>query len=153
MTIAVKHNTNSRRVIFDRVSKSIAENNAFTANAVKSSVISDIQYAIVKSSKNQIVVNSKIGSGTGEDGLDITRFRYNQAPVETPNSVLVEFTLPNSESYVSGLIEVFANGNNKTKDVEWQEKSGDATKIQFIGSLSTTPLDSDEQITMNYITP
>lgn len=84
--------------------------------------------------------------------LDTSKFRFNQAPVETPDGVITEFTLPNSESYVSGLLEVFVNGNQKVKDSEWQEKSGDVTKIEFIGSLATSPLESDEDVRFNYIT-
>ena len=96
-------------------------------------------------------LQNKIAINKPKENLDTSRFRYNQVPVETPNGVLTEFTLPNSESYIANLIEVFVNGNQKIKGTEWQEKSGDATKIQFIGSLSTSPIESDEKITFNYI--
>lgn len=81
--------------------------------------------------------------------LDTSLFRYNQTPVESPNGVLVVFTLPNNDSFISGLIEVFVNGNQKIKNVEWQETG--TTQITFIGSLATTPPASDEVIRLNYI--
>ena len=51
------------------------------------------------------VVNSKVNFT-----MDTTRFKFNQTPVETPNGVITVFTLPSSDSYVSGLIEVFLDG-------------------------------------------
>ena len=102
---------------------------------------------VVKSSAGTRVVSNKI---RGVD-VDVSRFRYNQSPVETPDGVTTEFTLPNSESYVSGLIEVYLNGNQQIKDTEWQEKSGDATKIEFIGTRASAPPESDESIKFNYI--
>ena len=88
---------------------------------------------------------------TGDGELDTSRFRYNQTPVETPDGATVTFTLPNSDSFTSGLIEVFVNGNQKLKGTEWQETG--TTQITFIGSLATTPPESDESITLNYIKP
>ena len=81
--------------------------------------------------------------------VDTTRFRYNQSPVESPDGNTVSFTLPNSESFVSGLIEVFINGNQKIKGTEWQENG--TTGITLIGSYATTPPASDEIIKLNYI--
>ena len=95
------------------------------------------------------VVNSKPRAGGGE--LDTSKFRYNQAPVESPNGILVVFTLPSSESFLTGLIEVFVNGNQKIKGSEWQETG--TTQITFIGSLATTPPQSDEAVRLNYIRP
>lgn len=91
-------------------------------------------------------VNSKIGSG---GSLDTSKFKYNQSPVETPDGVIVNFTLPNSDEFITGLIEVFINGNQKIKGVEWQENG--ATGITLIGSYATTPPTSDEVIKFNYI--
>lgn len=102
-------------------------------------------YQIARSSLVRKAVNSKIGSGS----LDTSRFKYNQSPTETPNGVLVTFTLPNSDNFVSGLLEVFVNGNQKIKDIEWQETG--TTQVTLIGSYATTPPTSDEVIKFNYI--
>lgn len=103
-------------------------------------------YQLAKSSLIRKAVNSKIGSG---GSLDTSRFKYNQSPTATPNGVLVTFTLPNSDEFVSGLIEVFINGNQKIKDIEWQETG--TTQITLIGTYATTPPSSDEAIKLNYI--
>ena len=95
------------------------------------------------------VVNAKPRSGGGE--LDTSKFRYNQTPVESTNGSRVVFTLPDSESFLTGLIEVFVNGNQKIKGSEWQETGN--TQITFIGSLATTPPQSDEAVRLNYIKP
>lgn len=101
----------------------------------------------IKSQYSRFAVNSKIGSSGGD--LDTSKFKYNQSPVETPDGSTKTFTLPNSDSFETGLIEVFVNGNQKIKDVEWQETG--TTQITFIGSYSTNPPTSDETIRFNYI--
>ncbi|MDD5355950.1 MAG: hypothetical protein PHY56_05410 [Candidatus Omnitrophica bacterium] len=105
----------------------------------------NISRKAIKSDTDKKVVSTKIRG----IGVDTSRFRYNQIPVETPNGVIVEFTLPNSEAFVTGLIEVFINGNQKIKDTEWEETG--TTKITLIGSLATTPPTSGEKISLNYI--
>lgn len=103
---------------------------------------------IVKVSKTSKVVNTKL---LGVN-VDTTRFKYNQSPVESPDGSTVAFTLPNSDYYTTGMIEVFVNGNQKIKDVEWEETgTAPKTQITFIGSLATTPPAADEVITFNYI--
>lgn len=100
---------------------------------------------IVKSNANYRVVNSKI---RGLD-VDVTRFRYNISPVETPNGSLKVFTMPDSESYVTGLLEAFMNGNQMVKGVEWEETG--TTQITLLGSLASSPPSSDEKLRFNYI--
>ncbi len=108
-------------------------------------VKSNVSRRIAKVEKTYKVINSKI---KGVD-VDTSRFRYNQSPTETPNGVLVVFTLPNNENFVTGLIEVFINGNQKIKGTEWQETG--TTQITLLGSLATTPPTSGESIKFNYI--
>ena len=103
------------------------------------------QNKITKASVSRRVVNSKIRGL----GVDTSKFRYNQSPVETPNGVIVIFTLPNSDEFVTGLIEVFINGNQKIKDTEWEETG--TTQITLIGGLASTPPTSGESIKLNYI--
>jgi hypothetical protein len=86
------------------------------------------------------VVNSKI---RGVD-VDTSRFRYNELPVEAPNGTLKVFTLPNSESYVSGLLEVFLDGLKQILTTDYAETS--ATTFTFVNAP-----DSDEVIVINYI--
>ena len=62
---------------------------------------------VVKSNRSPKVVNSKVNFS-----MDTTRFKFNQTPLETPNGVITVFTLPSSEAYVSGLIEVFLDWHN-----------------------------------------
>lgn len=85
-------------------------------------------------------VNSKI---RGVD-VDTTRFRYNKSPVESTNGTLKVFTLPDSEAYVSGLVEVFLDGIKQTLTTDYTESS--STTVTFV----TAP-DSDETIILNYI--
>ena len=101
-----------------------------------------------KSSSGRKVTNSKISGG---GALDTTRFKYNQSPVESPDGSRVLFTLPNSDNFESGLVEVFINGNQKIKDNEWQETG--TTQITLIGSYATNPPTADETIKLNYIKP
>ena len=53
--------------------------------------------------------------------MDTTRLKENQTPVETPNSVIVIFTLPNSDTYVSGLLRVFLDGLRQIKTTDYSE--------------------------------
>ena len=94
---------------------------------------------IIGSSKTYKVSNAKIGAG-----MDITRFRMNQSVVETPNGVLKVFTLPNSEGYSTGLLEVFVDGLQQIKDTDYSETT--AQTFTF-----TNAPDSDENIRINYI--
>ena len=71
---------------------------------------------VAKSSSQTKIVNSKVNSV-----MDTTRFKFNQTPVETPNSVITVFTLPNSDTYVSGLIEVYLDGLQQIKTTDYSE--------------------------------
>lgn len=103
---------------------------------------------IVKVSRSSKAVNTKL---LGVN-VDTTRFKKNQSPVESPDGSTVAFTLPNSDYYTTGQIEVYVNGNLKIKDTEWEETgTAPKTQITFIGSLDTTPPAADEVITLNYI--
>jgi len=87
----------------------------------------------------QRVVNSAIGSN-----MDMTRFRYHKTPTPATNGVQTVFTLPDSESYVSGLLEVFLDGIMQTKDVDYTE----TTSQTF--TMTNAP-DADETLRINYI--
>lgn len=103
------------------------------------------QTKTVQSNITPKVVSTKI---RGVD-VDTSRFKYNQSPDETPDGATTVFTVPNSDDYVSGLLEVFVNGNQKIKDTEWEETG--TTQITLLGDLATNPPTSDEVIKCNYI--
>ena len=94
---------------------------------------------IVRVEKETKVCNSAI-----RIFMDTSRFRYNQTPVESPNGVLKVFTLPNSETYVSGLLEVFLDGLQQIKTTDWSETT--SSTLTFVSAP-----DSDENIRINYI--
>jgi len=97
---------------------------------------------IVKSNISTRIVNNKIKSYGGD--LDTTKFRPNQIPVETPDGVIVVFTLPESEQYVSGKLWVFKDGIKQTKNVDYTETS--SSTFTF-----TTAPDADETVIIDYI--
>lgn len=108
---------------------------------------SNVTPKVVKTSTTRKSVNSKL---RGVD-VDTSRFRYNQTPDETPDGVIVTFTLPNSDEFVTGLVEVFVNGNQAIKATEWEETG--TTQVTLLGSLATDPPTSEEKIRLNYIKP
>jgi len=71
---------------------------------------------VAKSSNQTKIVNSRVNNA-----MDTTRFKFNQTPVETPNGVITVFTLPNSDTYVSGLIEVYLDGLQQIKTTDYSE--------------------------------
>lgn len=71
---------------------------------------------VVKSASSPKSINSKVNFS-----MDTTRFKFNQAPAETPNGVITVFTLPDSDTYVSGLIEVFLDGLQQIKTTDFTE--------------------------------
>jgi len=100
------------------------------------------EYKTVKVNKTRRVVSTKI---KGVD-VDTTRFRYNQAPDETPNGVITVFTIPNSEEYVSGMLEVFLDGIQQVKDTDWEETT--SSTYTFINSKVPA---TGEKVRNNYI--
>lgn len=104
-------------------------------NVVKSSQAN----RIIKSSSPAKVVNAKVNMT-----MDTTRFRFHQTPVETPNGVITVFTLPSSEAYVSGLLEVFLDGLLQTKTTDYSE----TTSSTF--TMTAAP-DANETLRVNYI--
>ena len=89
--------------------------------------------------------NSKTTNARQSMGLQSSRFRYNQLPVETPDGVITVFTLPNTDKYTSGLLEVFLDGLKQTKDTDYSETTSTTFTMLF-------NVESDEALTMNYIT-
>lgn len=83
-------------------------------------------------------------SATGGIGVALDDFKYNQVPLETPNGVLKVFTLPNGDSYESGMLEVFIDGLSQIKPDDYSETS------PTIFTLVEAP-DADEVIRINYI--
>lgn len=104
-------------------------------NVVKSTYTS----RVIRSNVSSKVVNSKINIS-----MDTGRFRFNQTPVETPNGVITVFTLPNSETYVSGLLEVFVDGLLQIKTTDYSETT--SSTFTFVNAP-----DADENIRINYI--
>lgn len=76
--------------------------------------------------------------------MDTTRFKFNQTPVETPNGVITVFTLPNSDTYVSGLIEAFLDGLQQIKTTDFTESA--TTTITMVTAPAT-----GEVLRLNYI--
>lgn len=105
------------------------------ANVVKSNP----SHRIVKPNVSRKSVNSKVNFS-----MDTTRFKFNQTPVETANGVITVFTLPNSDTYVSGLIEVFLDGLQQIKTTDFTESA--ATTITMITAPAT-----GEVLRLNYI--
>jgi hypothetical protein len=95
---------------------------------------------------NPSVVSTRLLSGTGteESGVATANFMYDQTPNETPNGVLQVFSLPNSDAYVSGKIEVFLDGLLQLKPDDYSETA--PTLITFV----TAPR-ADESVRFNYI--
>ena len=60
---------------------------------------------IVRSDKTTKVINYKVNRS-----MDTARLKFNQSPDETPNGAIKIFTLPNSDTYVSGLVDVYLDG-------------------------------------------
>jgi len=99
-------------------------------------------FKTAKSNATPKTVNSKI---RGLD-LDTSRIKYNQSPVETPDGANKVFTLPSSHEYVTGLLEIYVDGVQSTKLVDWTE----TTSSTF--TFTTAP-DSDEAVRISYVKP
>jgi len=97
-------------------------------------------FKTAKSNATPKTVNSKIRGL----GLDTSKIKYNQLPVETPDGANKVFTLPNSHEYVAGLLEIYMDGIQQTKDEDWTETT--STTFTF-----TTAPDSDEAVRMSYV--
>ena len=97
-------------------------------------------FKTTKANTTPKTVNAKI---RGLD-LDTSRIKYNQLPVETPDGANKVFTLPNSHEYVTGLLEIYRDGIQQTKDVDWTE----TTPSTF--TFTTAP-DSDEAVRISYV--
>jgi len=89
---------------------------------------------VVKSSSQTKVVNSKINFS-----MDTTRFKFNQSPVETPNGVITVFTLPNSDTYVSGLIEIFLDGLQQIKTTDYSETTSSTITMVIAPATGEVP--------------
>lgn len=99
----------------------------------------NVSRKVVKSASSPKSVNSKVNFS-----MDTSRFKFNQTPVETPNGAIAVFTLPNSDTYVSGLIEVFLDGLQQIKTTDFTESA--STTITMVAAPVT-----GEVIRLNYI--
>lgn len=124
MTLVVRSNSSKK------VTRSVKSGKA---------IISDDPVEIAKTELYAKTVNSKIGSN-----MDMTRFRFHQTPTPAPDGAQIIFTLPDSESYVSGLLEVFLDGLLQTKDVDYTE----TTSQTF--TMTIAP-DANETLRINYV--
>lgn len=84
-------------------------------------------------------VNSKINLS-----MDTGRLKYNRSPVETPNGTITIFTLPDSDTYVSGLIDVFLDGLQQIKTTDYSESS--SSTITMVTAPAT-----GEVLRLNYV--
>lgn len=76
--------------------------------------------------------------------MDTSRFKFHQTPVPATNGSQLVFTLPNSEEYVSGLLEVFLDGLLQVKGTDYSE----TTTSTF--TMTAAP-DANEVLRINYI--
>ncbi len=93
----------------------------------------------LKSNVSPKVVNSKINMS-----MDTTRFRFNKTPTPATNGVQTIFTIPSSEAYVTGLLEVFLDGLKQTLTTDYTETS--STTFTMVAAP-----DADEVLRINYI--
>ncbi len=75
--------------------------------------------------------------------MDVSRFAFNKIPTPATDGVQTVFTVPEG-SYVSGLLELFIDGLQQVKGVDWTETS----PTTFTTMLAP---DSDEKLRVNYI--
>jgi leucyl aminopeptidase (aminopeptidase T) len=76
--------------------------------------------------------------------VDTSRFRWHKTPTPATDGAQKVFTLPDAETYVSGLLEVFVDGLMQTKGVDYNE----TTSATF---TMVNALDANETLRINYI--
>jgi len=94
---------------------------------------------IIKGQRTIKAANSVIGSN-----VDTSRFKKHQTPTPAPDGSQIVFTLPNSEEYVGGSLEIIVDKRYLQKTIDFTE----TTSSTF--TLVVAP-DADEDITINYI--
>lgn len=95
---------------------------------------------VVKSNLSTKAVSNKFNS----TGMNTSSFRYHKTPTPATNGTQKVFTVPGSEEYSSGLLEVFVDGLLQTKDVDYTE----TTSSTF--TMTNAP-DANETLRINYI--
>jgi len=96
---------------------------------------------VFKANVSTKVVNSKLNLGAD---MDTTRFRYHKTPTPATDGAQTIFTLPDGESFTSGLLEVFLDGLLQIKDTDYTE----TTSSTF--TMVSAP-DANEVLRINYI--
>lgn len=66
----------------------------------------------------------------------VTSNKVQQVPVETPNGAIVTFTLPSSDTYLSGSLQVWVNGMLQKSPNDYSEAST-TTFIMVVAPLSS----------------
>lgn len=94
---------------------------------------------VVRSAVNPKVSNAKLNVG-----LDTSKFRWHKTPTPAVDGSQILFTLPDSEEYVSGLLEVFLDGIMQIKNTDYSETS--STTFTMV-----IPPAADEVFWINYI--
>lgn len=102
-------------------------------------VKSNVSNKVVQSAKQTKVVNSKINLS-----MDTSRFRFNKTPTPATDGAQLIFTLPDSEVYVTGLLEVFLDGLKQTLTTDYTETS--STTFTMVAAP-----DANEVLRINYI--
>ena len=95
---------------------------------------------IVKSSRSTKAVSNKYNSS----GMNSSSFRFHKTPTPATDGAQLIFTLPDSEQYVSGLLEVFLDGLMQTKDTDYTETT--ASTFTFVSAP-----EAGEVLRINYI--
>lgn len=76
--------------------------------------------------------------------MDTSRFSYHKTPTPATDGAQLVFTLPDDESYVSGLLEVFVDGLLQIKDTDYTETS--ATTFTM-----TWAIPANSNLRLNYL--
>jgi hypothetical protein len=112
---------------------------AVKASSTRQIAASRTSGKVVGVSKTTKVSNAKIGSN-----MDFSRFRFHKTPTPVTDGAQKAFTIPDSESYVAGLLEVFLDGLMQIKDTDYVETSA------TVFTMTNAP-DTDEVLRINYI--
>ena len=103
-------------------------------------VKSNVTSKVVRITQYPKTANSKVNTS----GMNTTSFKPHQTPTPATDGAQKVFTLPDSEQYASGLLEVFLDGIRQTKDTDYTE----TTSTTF--TMTTAPA-ADEVLRIKYI--
>jgi len=89
------------------------------------------------------VINITFASASSGQVL-LTDLIDGASPVESPDGIRTDFTLPNGDKYISGRLKIYRDHAKLIREVDYIETSPTIFRL-------TVPTDSDEKLTMDYI--